>query len=238
MDKRRAIQVIIKAAKLYKDYLEDQKVLFLYGAPADVKKQLQTERRLLSSIKGYEVAFHRYNFLHLTGVKLNMSGTASAIHFYEKCLDNRLSEQDFSLAKDGSTRQKLDILERMMLIKKNVTMIGEFTDRGPKLFTEKAAGNVCGCIGFVKDRNTKLNVPNTLLKKDIRDVISHPTGKVYAVISKNYTDDRYSVLEKLDKSIQIQECHFSEEIEKLIEREKMSDVPKESYPGKRKAAPD
>ena len=28
----------------------------------------------------------------------------------------------------------------------------------------KAAGNVCGYIGFVQDRNTKLNVPNTLLK--------------------------------------------------------------------------
>ena len=38
------------------------------------------------------------------------------------------------------------------------------------MFTEKAAGNVCGCIGFVQDKNTKLNVPNTLLKKDIRDV--------------------------------------------------------------------
>ena len=59
-----------------------------------------------------------------------------------------------SFAKDGSTGQKLDILENMMLLKKNATMIGEFTDKGPKLFAEKAAGNVCGCIGFVKDKNT------------------------------------------------------------------------------------
>ena len=58
MDKRRAIQIMTKAAELYRDNLEDQKVLFLYA---------------LSS----------------------------------------------------------EILERMMLIKKNVTMIGEFTDRGP-----------------------------------------------------------------------------------------------------------
>ena len=108
--------------------------------------------------------------MHLTGVRLNKNGTASAIHFYQKCLDGRLSENDFTFAQDGSTGQKLDILESMMLLKKNVTMIGEFTDRGPKLFAEKVAGNVCGCIGFVKDRHTKLNVPNTLLKKDIRDV--------------------------------------------------------------------
>ena len=185
MDKRRAIQIMTKAAQLYRDNLEDEKILFLYGLPSEVKMELQTQNKILSSIKGYEVAFHRYNFLHLTGVRLNKNVIASAIHFYEKCLDKRLTENDFSFAKDGSTGQKLDILENMMLLKKNATMIGEFTDKGPKLFAEKAAGNVCGCIGFVKDKNTRLNVPNTLLKKDIRDVIAQPAYKVFAVISKH-----------------------------------------------------
>ena len=100
-------------------------------------------------------------------------------------------------------------------------MIGDFTDRGPKLFTEKAAGNVCGCIGFVQDRNTNLNVPNTLLKKDIRDVTAQPTYKMFAVISKHYTDDKYSQITKLDKRIDLRECHFSDEIENLIERGKL-----------------
>lgn len=217
MDKRRAIQILTREAGLYKENLEDQKVLFLYSVPGEIKKQLLSEEKCLSLMKGYEVAFHRYNFLHLTGVRLSGSEIISSIHFYEKCLSNRLTENDFAFAKDGSTGQKLDILESMMKIKKNVTMIGEFTDRGPKLFTEKAAGNVCGCIGFVKDRNTRLNVPNTLLKKDIRDVTASPTQKVYAVLSKNYSDERYSVLEKLDKSISLQKYCFMEEIEKLIE---------------------
>ena len=159
MDKRRAIQILAKAAEVYRDNLEDQ-----------------------------------------------------------KCLDKRLTEKDFSFAKDGSTGQKLDILESMMQIKKNVTMIGEFTDRGPKLFTEKVAGNVCGCIGFLQDRNTKLNVPNTLLKKDIRDVTAQPVYKVFAVISKHYAEERYSDFVKLDKSIKLDECHFSEQIENLIVR--------------------
>lgn len=132
-----------------------------------------------------------------------------------------MTENDFAFAKDGSTGQKLDILESMMQIKKNVTMIGEFTDRGPKLYAEKAAGNVCGCIGFVQDKNTKLNAPNTLLKKDIRDVTAQPTYKVFAVISKHYTDDKYSQLAKLDKRIDLSECHFREEIENLIERDRL-----------------
>lgn len=217
MDKRRAIQIMSKSARLYKENLEDQKILFLYGVPSEVKREIQKEDKRLFSLRGYEVVFHRYNFLHLTGVKINSVETASAIHFYEKCLGNRLTENDFSFASDGSTGQKLDILENMMLIKKNVSMIGDFTDRGPKLFTEKAAGNICGCIGFVKDRNTGLNVPNTLLKRDIRDVIVSPKQKVYAVISKGYMEEKYSVIEKQDKSINIKECYLMEEIESVLE---------------------
>lgn len=219
MDKRRAIQIMTKAAALYHANLEDQKVIFLYGVPAEVRKQLQAENGNLFSIKYYEVAFHRYNFLHLTGVKIDSLDVFSAIHFYEKCLANRLITENFSFAKDGSTVQKLDILETMMGIKRNVTMIGDFTDRGPKLFTEKAAGSVCGCIGFVKDRNTKLNVPNTLLKKNVRDVTASPVQKVYAVLSKSYTAERYSVLEKVDRGIDIKKCIFTEDIEKLLERQ-------------------
>ena len=55
MDKRRAIQIMTKAAELYRDNLEDQKVLFLYALPSEIKKELQTEGKVLSSIKGYEV---------------------------------------------------------------------------------------------------------------------------------------------------------------------------------------
>lgn len=207
-----------RAAALYHVNLEDQKVIFLYGVPAEVRKQLQTESGRQLSIKYYEAAFHRYNFLHLTGVKVNSSSVNSAIHFFEKCLDNRLAQEDFGFAKDGSTVQKLDILENMMGIKRNVTMIGDFSDRGPKLFTEKAAGSVCGCIGFIRDRNTGLNVPNTLLKKDIRDVTASPVQKVYAVLSKSYTEEKYSVLEKVDKGIDIKKCLFAEVIERILEK--------------------
>lgn len=220
MDKKRAIQIMTKSAELYKKNLEDQKVLFLYASPSEIKKQLLKEEKILSAVECYEVAFHRANFLHLTGAKINKTNVASANHFYQKCLDKRLTEKDFNLSKDGSTGQKLDILEKMMLIKKNVTMIGDFTDKGPRLYTEKAAGNVCGCIGFVQDRNTRLNVPNTLLKKDIRDVTAQPTKKVYAVLSKGYTEEKYSIVIKADKSIDLEKCLFSERIESLLDREK------------------
>ena len=40
MDKKKVIKVLTNAAKLYKEYLENQKVLFVYGLPFEVKKQL------------------------------------------------------------------------------------------------------------------------------------------------------------------------------------------------------
>lgn len=219
MNKKQAIRIVTNAAKLYKENLEDQKVLFLYGNPSEIRKQISTKDKILSGIRSYEVVFYRYNFLHLTGIKISGTNIKSSIHFYEKCLDNRLSESDFSFSKDGSTVQKLEILERMMMIKRNVMMIGDFTDKGPKLYSEKMAGNVYGCVGFVKDKNTKLNVPNTMLKKDIRDVTAIPAQKVFAVISKGYSEDKYSVLDKIDKMIDLSVCTFSDEIENMLDRE-------------------
>lgn len=218
MNKRRAIQIMVNAAELYKKNLEDQKILFLYGIPSEIKKELGAKRGKPLPVKKYEAVFLRHNFLHLTGAKVNRTEIYSAVHFYEKCLGHRLKESDFRFAEDGSTNQKLEILENMMCLKQNVTMIGDFTDRGWKLFAEKAAGNVYGCIGFVKDKNTQLNVPNTLLKKDIRDVSAAPVQKVYAIISKKYTEEKYSMLEKVDKGINIKECALPEEIERILDR--------------------
>ena len=221
MTKQRAIRIIVNAAKLYKENLENQKILFLYGIPSEVKKQIiQGEK--LSAIKSYEVAFNKCNFLHLTGVRLRKNNIKSSYHFYQKCIDNRLMEDDFEFAKDGSTRQKLDILEDIMKIKKNANMIGEFTDCGIKLYTEKVTGGTYGCVGFVKDIRTGLNVPNTVLNKDIRDITKKPCEKVYAILSKQHRDSKYYLIEKLDKSIDIGKHIFLKEIENKLDREKLN----------------
>ena len=193
MNKKKAISIITRAARLYHENLEDQKVLFVYGIPSEIRKQLEVGS---DTISGFS--------LHLTGVKLNKSTVDSSIHFYEKCLDRRLSESDFYLSSDGSTDQKLEVIENMMNIKKVAAMIGDFTDFGPKLFSEKIAGNTCACMGFIKDSYSKLNVPNTLLKKDIREVTSKPQQKIFVIMSKSYTAEKYTIAEKCDKCIRIE----------------------------------
>lgn len=59
------------------------------------------------------------------------------------------------------------------------------------------------------------------MKKDIRDVTAQPTYKVFAVISKHYTEDRYSYLAKVDKGFDLKEYYFSEIIENMIDRENL-----------------
>ena len=203
MDKKKVISIITRAAKLYHANLEDQKVLFVYGTPSDIKSQLEKGTEKIVGIDLYEVVFYRSNFLHLTGLKLNRRKITSAINFYSKCLDGRLSEDDFIMAKDGSSVQKLEVLENMMNIKKTASMIGNFTDFGLKLYSDKIAGNTFACMGFVEDSYTSLNVPNTLLKKDIRDVSSKPQKKIYAVLSKAYSEEKYIIIEKCDSQLDL-----------------------------------
>ena len=72
---------------------------------------------------------------------------------------------------------------------------------------------------FCKRPKYGIDVPNNLLKKDIQDVVANPVQKIYAVFSKMYMDEKYSVAEKMDKSFRGTKILFSEEIEKLLERE-------------------
>ena len=66
MNKKKAISIITKAARLYHENLEDQKVLFIYGIPSAIRKQLEDGKDIISGFSFYETVFHRSNFLHLT----------------------------------------------------------------------------------------------------------------------------------------------------------------------------
>ena len=48
-------------------------------------------------------------------------------------------------------------------------MVGDFNGCNPKLYTEKLAGGVKACLGFVKTHRAEY-VPNTVLNTDIRTV--------------------------------------------------------------------
>ena len=83
--KQQAISIITDCAVKYKENLDGYQLLFI----------LKDKHKHISSL---EVSFNPYNFLHLTGIKLADKTTAT--DFYERCLNHKLSPDDFSFAPD------------------------------------------------------------------------------------------------------------------------------------------
>ena len=58
MNKKKAISIITKAARLYHENLEDQKVLFIYGIPSEIRKHLEDGSDTISGFSFYETYNH------------------------------------------------------------------------------------------------------------------------------------------------------------------------------------
>ena len=112
--KQQAISIITDCAVKYKENLDGYQLLFI----------LKDKHKHISSL---EVSFNPYNFLHLTGIKLADKTTAT--DFYERCLNHKLSPDDFSFAPDGTTQLKLEILPQLMVKNISAKMVGDFNGR-------------------------------------------------------------------------------------------------------------
>ena len=152
MTKKEAMAMVFSCAADYKGNLVDRSLLFLCQ-----NKHKQTYC--------LEVTFDISNFQHLTGFKTEKSVPAedsqdggngktvvekiNAAHFFDLCISKRLIEDYFEFASDGTTPLKMKILPSA--VKKNLSanMVGDYNGHQPKLYTERIAGNVKGCVGFV-----------------------------------------------------------------------------------------
>lgn len=200
--------MIFNAAELYEKNLRDNNILFVYW---DKHKRIQY----------LEVEFNASNFMHLTGVKVSkqfknqvLDSKEYANKFYEKCIKKRLSVNDFNFAEDGTTPLKLDVLP--MLMKKNLSAnaIGNIDVRTVKLYTEKIAGSIKGCIGFVKDEKVNKNIPNTVLKADIRNYTDE-SKRIIITYRKKKQDKQYSEIVYTAKAIEWDKVIFPKEIDYL-----------------------
>ncbi|MBR1496409.1 MAG: hypothetical protein IJ617_02145 [Oscillospiraceae bacterium] len=98
---------------------------------------------------------------------------------YDRCLTRSLRTSDFSIPDSGTIEMKLSVLPQMINISKTAKMIGEYSFSKSLLYTEKLAGNVTACVGFVRD--DRFYIPNTVLREDIRDITKRPQKRVLAV---------------------------------------------------------
>ena len=103
--KQQAVSIIVDCAAKYEENLNGYQLLFV----------LKDKHKHISFL---EVNFYPYNFLHLTGIKL-VDGT-TATDFYERCLNHKLSPEDFSFASDFHLNQleKLGVINLINLIHK------------------------------------------------------------------------------------------------------------------------
>ena len=181
MTKKEALAVVFSCADEYKENLVDHSLLFL----------CQDKHKTTYCV---EVTFDISNFQHLTGFKtVRMDSESSehdssdenvaqktgkkkitAAHFFELCIDRRLSENDFEFAEDGTTPLKMKVLPSVVKKSLSANMIGFYNGLQPRLYTERIAGSVKACVGFVRDEDDGRYVPNTVLEGDIRQKVTRP----------------------------------------------------------------
>jgi hypothetical protein len=179
MDKSEALKLIIESAEYYKINYENRKLL------------LVCSNNSLNKITVMECAFNRTNFMHLTGVKFREGYRLPADVFFNSVIGRHLSFDAFELASDGTTEMKLRVLPMIFKSKSlSANMSGDYNLRKPVLVTEKLAGGVRGCVGFIYDDSLKCYVPNTVLNEDIRLNIKNQQ-RVILVYRKNIPDVRY-----------------------------------------------
>ena len=183
-DKTKAIRIVTAAAKGYRDELCGKEFLLAF--------EDGTFR---------EVAFRAQNFAHFTGLILR----CSAIQFYERALNGRLSEKSFDFDTHGNAQRKLKVLEQLPSFFDQPLLSGVFMNSGIYIQADYFAGRNTISIGFRE--NSPFDVPVSLYNEDIRKLV-YQSLKVLAVWEKPIGADQYETLK----------CSRVPEPEKLLEQ--------------------
>ena len=153
----------------------------------------------------------------LTGI----SSKLNAEQFFRAAINRRLGEKDISLSTDGTSDLKLDILPKLMNIHISARMVGDYDNSKPLLITDKFAGTTTMAMGFVQING--IYIPNTALKKDVREITSKATRrKVAAVLIKARSDVLYKRLTYLAKGLTIDDALFKPVIREKVDTQKLT----------------
>ena len=200
------LSVISKCLKDYDKNLRAKKIMFI----------IEDKNR---NIKKEEVYFPKSSFYHLTGVTVmdKKEKELNSYDFYDNIRDGKITPNKYIIKnKDKTTDLKLQVLPQLMRIDKMANMLGDFNSYSMFLQTEKLAGNTNACIGFIKDAKLDTYIPNTALKKDIRD-ITNERNKIIAILKKEVTQNLYANITYLKQNYQIKDILKNQEITKNID---------------------
>jgi hypothetical protein len=133
----------------------------------------------------FETLFQPNNFLHLTGAK----SVLNSDYFFKAALNRKLSPDNISLEPGGTAELKLDVLPRLMSIHTAARMVGDYDNSRPLLITDKIAGTITMAMGFINVNGAL--IPNTAMKKDVRDIAARPAcHRMAATFTKYWRDEK------------------------------------------------
>ena len=165
--KKKALSVVFASATKYKENLMGRTLLFV-----SVNKHYKTHC--------IEATFAAENFKHLTGLESKLKPK----HFFNLCLDKRLSERDFEMRKNGTTELKLNVLPRIVVADLSARMIGDPYSAHPTIHLDKIAGSTHAYIGFTDVGGKRKHVPKTLINGDIRNASVDVPDRIAAIFRK------------------------------------------------------
>ena len=173
--------------------------------------------KLSNQIKDLEVFFGKENYQHLTGIELidedgNIREHVSKL-FFEKCIKNTLSKEEFQMKKDGTTNLKLQALPTIMEIHKVTKIAGDFDYSRPFLVADKVVGNINFCLGL-KCIN-EFFVPVSALMENIKSITTNQS-QVLAILSKEIADLIYSNIRHVAKGLNLNNLVIPENIKSKI----------------------
>lgn len=206
--KQEILNTIYKCLNDYDRNLKNKKIMFI----------LENKDRTISY---EEVFFPKSSYYHLTGVYIyNKDGKKlNSYEFYNLLKSVSITVDNYKIVcKDKTTDLKLQVLPQLMRIDKMANMLGEFSNHNIFLQTEKIAGNINACMGFVKDACLNTYIPNTTLKKDIRDITDN-RNKIVAILKKDVTENSYRNITYLKQNYQLVDVLKNKEINKIIDVE-------------------
>lgn len=193
ISKTEAIKVITDACKKYDSFLDDREFLIVY-----IEK---------GTVKYAEVSFRKSHFLHLTGVKTNLS----ARRFYEKCMAGKLSEEDFQIDNTGKVQQKLRVLPFLHDVLYNNCMIGDFLNSGIMIKTDYFVGDSRFVLSIGIRYGKRVDNPVTLYSGDVR-TLTNPTNKVLAIFARTYPSKEYRETTYVSKDVNLNELKLPSEV--------------------------
>lgn len=208
--KKEALHIITATAKVYAKMLEGLNYLFIYRNRSDNK------------IEYFETVFLPRNYQHLTGVDfLDKEGNLqrNSVFFYQKCLDNMLTEAEIRFKEDGTTPLKLEALPKLVQFLRFSKMTVVYNGMRPKLTVDRIVGTVTYCLGFIKDGN--YFVPSSCLLEDVRRMGDNPS-QILAIFSKKAVraERIYKEIRYVAKGVPLDKLTLTDDLNFLISLEK------------------